>query len=231
MVPRRDREPTMVHTWLSCSARAGIAVNSRDPLRDYTDVLSFVNILSEWSLHFVSACRDILSKSIFSIFSDTLSWNCIYLQSGSYMLLHPWRSSSESRDEILLRGEGYDTPGVCFVLWREIYPNLGCSVKISISRSCLSLFIQISHSHFIEFRVTQSHRRPILEPVKTFNSWHEYELDNPSRIINLIWSHLIKFSTAVIWSEPESNSSNPDRCPTILIRVRTLKRNTRYVVL
>jgi hypothetical protein len=46
-VLRRDREPTMVHTWLSYSARAGIAVNSRDPLRDYTDVLSLVNILLE----------------------------------------------------------------------------------------------------------------------------------------------------------------------------------------
>jgi hypothetical protein len=32
---------------LSCSARAGIAVNSRDPLRDYTDVLSFVDIISK----------------------------------------------------------------------------------------------------------------------------------------------------------------------------------------
>jgi hypothetical protein len=41
MVPRRNREPTMMHTWLSCSARAGIAVDSRDPLRDYTDVLFF----------------------------------------------------------------------------------------------------------------------------------------------------------------------------------------------
>jgi hypothetical protein len=47
MVPRQNQEPTMVHTWLSCSARAGIAVNSRDPLRDYTDVLSFVDTLSE----------------------------------------------------------------------------------------------------------------------------------------------------------------------------------------
>jgi hypothetical protein len=46
MVPQRDREPTMVHTWLSCSARAGIMVNSYDPLRNYTDVLSFVHILS-----------------------------------------------------------------------------------------------------------------------------------------------------------------------------------------
>jgi hypothetical protein len=47
MVPRRNREPTMVHTWLSCSARVGIVVNSRDPLRDNTDVLSFVDTLSE----------------------------------------------------------------------------------------------------------------------------------------------------------------------------------------
>jgi hypothetical protein len=45
--------------------------------------------LSEWSLHFVSICLDILTKSVFSILSDTLPWICIYLQSGSYMLLHP----------------------------------------------------------------------------------------------------------------------------------------------
>jgi hypothetical protein len=36
-----------------------------------------------------------------------------------------------------------DTPGVYFVLCREIYPNLGCSVKISISRSHLSPFIKL----------------------------------------------------------------------------------------
>jgi hypothetical protein len=143
MVPRWNREPTMVHTWLSCSTRAGIVVNGCDPLWDYTDVLSFVDTLSEWSLHFVSACRDILSKSVSNILSDTLSWICIYLQSGSYMLLHPWRSSFESRDEILLRGEGCDTPGVSFTLCREICPNLGHSVKISISRSRLSPFIKL----------------------------------------------------------------------------------------
>jgi hypothetical protein len=143
MVPRRNREPTMVHTWLSCSARAGIAVNSQDPLRDYTGVLSFVDILSEWSWHFISICHDIRSKSNFSILSDPISWICIYLQPGSYMLLHPWRSSFESRDDILLRGEGCDTPGVYFMLCREIYPNLGCSVKNSISLSHLSPFIKL----------------------------------------------------------------------------------------
>jgi hypothetical protein len=86
-----------------------------------------------------------------------------------------------------LRGEGYDTPCVNFALCREIYPNLGCSVKISLSRSRMSLIIQIIHSHFAEFGIIKSHRRPILEPVKTFNSRHECELDNLSRIINLIW--------------------------------------------
>jgi hypothetical protein len=79
MVPRRNREPLVgAHTRLSCSARAGIAVNSCDPLWDYTGVLSFVDILSKWSLHFVSICRDILSKFIFSIMSDPISWICIY---------------------------------------------------------------------------------------------------------------------------------------------------------
>jgi hypothetical protein len=131
-------------------------------------VLSFVDTLSEWSLHFVSICRDILTKSVFSILSDTFSWICIYLQSRSYMLLHPWRSSFEYRDEILIRGEGCDTPGVSFMLWREINPNLECSVKISLSRSRMSLIIQIIHSHFTEFGVIQSHRRPNSEPVKTF---------------------------------------------------------------
>jgi hypothetical protein len=36
-----------------------------------------------------------------------------------------------------------DTPGVNFALCREIYPNLGCSVRISISRSHLSPFIKL----------------------------------------------------------------------------------------
>jgi hypothetical protein len=36
-----------------------------------------------------------------------------------------------------------DTPGVYFALCREIYPNLGCSVKFSISLSHLSPFIKL----------------------------------------------------------------------------------------
>jgi hypothetical protein len=76
-----------------------------------------------------------------------------------------------------LRGEGCDTPGVSFVLRREIYPNLGCSVKISLSRSRMSLIIQIIHSHFAEFEIIQSHIRPIWSLLKTF-ILDECKLDN-----------------------------------------------------
>jgi hypothetical protein len=79
-----------------------------------------------------------------------------------------------------------DTPGVYSVLCRKNYPNLGCSVKISISRSRMSLIIQIIHSHFTEFGFIRSHRRPNLEPVKTFISRHECKLDDQSRFINLV---------------------------------------------
>jgi hypothetical protein len=41
------------------------------------------------------------------------------------------------------KGEGYDTPGVYFVLCWEICPNLGCSVKFSIYFSHLSPFIKL----------------------------------------------------------------------------------------
>jgi hypothetical protein len=85
-----------------------------------------------------------------------------------------------------LRGEGCDTPGVSFVLSQEIHPNLGCSVKISISRLRISLIIQIIRSRFTEFGVIQSRRIPNLEPVETFISRNECKLGNHSRFINLI---------------------------------------------
>jgi hypothetical protein len=98
----------------------------------------------------------------------------------------PLRVSFESRDEILLRGEGCDTPGVYFVLCREIYPNLGCSVKISISRSCLSLFMRLSLGSSPNSELFDREKQPILERVKTFISRDECKLDDQSRFINLV---------------------------------------------
>ena len=138
----------------------------------------------------------------------------------------------ESRDEIPLRGEGCDTPGVYFALCREINPNLGCSVKISISRSCLSLFIRLSLGSSPNSELIDREKQPSLERVKTFNSWHgcktRYSISIYKSRLKLI---LIKRSTVDGRAVSESNFSMFDRCPTILIRVRTLKRNTQYVVL
>jgi hypothetical protein len=85
-----------------------------------------------------------------------------------------------------LGGYCCDTPGVSFVLRREICPNLGCSVKISISRSRMPLIIQTIHTQFTEFGVIRSRETVNLEPVKTFISRNECKLDDQSRFINLI---------------------------------------------
>jgi hypothetical protein len=108
----------------------------------------------------------------------------IYLQPAGYMLLQDL--SFKSRDKILFKGEGCDTPGVYFALCREIYPNLGCSVKISISRSCLTLSIRLSHGSSPNTELFDCEKQPILERVKTFNSRNECRLEDHSRIINLI---------------------------------------------
>jgi hypothetical protein len=125
-------------------------------------------------------------------------------------------SHSNLGTRFFLRGEGCDTPDVYFALCREINPNFGCSVKISISRSCLSLFIRLSLGSSPNSKLIDREKQPIFERAKTFISRNECKLENHPWIINLIWSHLIKLSTAVIWSEPESDSSSIDLCPTIL---------------
>jgi hypothetical protein len=102
-----------------------------------------------------------------------------------------------------------DTPGVSFVLCREIYPNLGCSVKISISRSRMSLIIQIIHSHFTEFRIIQSHRRPNLETVKTFIFRSKCKFESQYRLVTPVQTHLFRLSIVVMLS---------DLCPNPLSR-------------
>jgi hypothetical protein len=64
--------------------------------------------------------------------------------------------SSLSSIALTLRKPFCDTPGFSFVLWWEIYPNLGCSVKISISRSHLSSFIKLLVKVSPNFEVIRS---------------------------------------------------------------------------
>jgi hypothetical protein len=60
--------------------------------------------------------------------------------------------------------------------------------KFPISRSCLSLFIRLSHGSSPNSELFDREKQPILEPVKTFISQNECKLGNHSRIIKLIWS-------------------------------------------
>jgi hypothetical protein len=93
---------------------------------------------------------------------------------------------SNLRTRFFLRGEGYDTPGVSFVLCREICPNLRCLVKISYF-SIVSISVYQAFSwKFTEFGVNRSREAANLEPVKTFVSRHECELDNHSQFIKLV---------------------------------------------
>jgi hypothetical protein len=91
-------------------------------------------------------CLNMSRYSIQIYFQYLFRYPLMNLHLSSVWELHaspPLRVSFESRDEILLRGEGCDTPGVYFVLCREICPNLGRSVKFSISRSRLSPFTKL----------------------------------------------------------------------------------------
>jgi hypothetical protein len=109
-----------------------------------------------------------------------------------------------------------DTPGVYFGLCRKNYPNLGCSVKIFIFRSCLSLSIRPSHGSSPNSELIDREKQPILERVKTFNSRNECRLEDHSRIINLIWSSLNQTLDGcyLVWARV--NSSNVDLCLIIL---------------
>jgi hypothetical protein len=105
-----------------------------------------VTVVSSFSLGEIIQCREAsgrIAKWAVELMGETISFAP--------------RKAIKSQD----LADFCDTPGVYFGLCQKNYPNLGCSVKISISRSRMSLIIQIIHSHFTEFRVTQSHRRPI----------------------------------------------------------------------
>jgi hypothetical protein len=88
-------------------------------------------------------------------------------------------------------------------------------MKISISRSRMSLIIQTIHLCFTELGVIQSRGRPNLGPVKTFI----LSMNANSKIILDLEisfkAHLIKRSTVASRAESESNFSMFDLCPKI----------------
>ena len=119
-----------------------------------------------------------------------------------------WRASS--RD--------CDTPGVYFVLCREIYPNLGCSVKISISLSRLSPFIKL---------LMNVHQILELFDLKNSQIWSLLKLlfleENANSKVNLV----SQLPSRLIYSD-----SRPLWCYLIYVRIRFLDSRSisNYVV-
>jgi hypothetical protein len=96
----------------------------------------------------------------------------IIFKAGRFLNIHLFfdRAIEESTLHVHLIQLKCDTPGVYFMLCREINLNLRCSIKISISRSCLSLFIRLSLGSSPNSELIDREKQPILERVKTFNS-------------------------------------------------------------
>jgi hypothetical protein len=66
MVPRRNRGPPVnVHTWLCCSARAGITVSSHNPLWDYINMLSLHKLFLPREIHYwCQFCNGVMVKDL-----------------------------------------------------------------------------------------------------------------------------------------------------------------------
>ena len=102
-----------------------------------------------------------------------------------------------------------DTPGVYFALCREIYPNLGCSVKISISLSHLSPFIKLLMKVSPSLELFDLKNSQIWSLLKLFVSWSKRKFESQSRLATPVQTHLFGLSIVVTLS---------NRCPNPLSR-------------
>jgi hypothetical protein len=198
-----------VHTWLSCSARAGIAVNSRDPLRDYTDMLYF-GTLSQSDHGIISQYVTISDPNLSSLSCQIPSHglaSTISLGVTCFSTLKDPHSNLGTR--FFLRGEDCDIPGVNFTLRREVYPNLGCLVKISISRSHLSPFIKLLMNVSPSLELFDLKNNQIWSLIKLFVSRSKHKFKSQSRLATPVQTHLFILSMVVMLS---------NRCPNPLFQ-------------
>jgi hypothetical protein len=102
-----------------------------------------------------------------------------------------------------------DTPGVYFMLCREIYPNLICSVKISISRSHLSPFIKLLMNVSPSLELFDLKNNQIWSLLKLFVSRSKHKFKSQSRLATSVQTHLFGLSIVVMLF---------NRCPNPLSR-------------
>jgi hypothetical protein len=108
-----------------------------------------------------------------------------------------------------VKGEGCDTPGVYFVLCREIYPNLGCSVKISISRLYLSPFIKLLMNVSPNLELFDLKNNQIWSLLKLFFSRSKCKFESQSRLATPVQTLLFGLLTVVMLSELCPNLHSP----------------------
>jgi hypothetical protein len=123
-------------------------------------------------------------------------------------------------------GKLCDTPGVYFALYREIYPNLGCSVKISICLSHLSSFIKLLMNVSPNLKLFDLKNNQIWSLLKLLflkanaNSKVNIVSQLPSRLIYLdsrqLWCYLIYVRIRFLDSRSTSK---------YLIQIRNLPQN------
>jgi hypothetical protein len=138
---------------------------------------------------------------------DALLWPVLglptparYFAKAAQVVLLPRRAWPVPRGFARAVRPDCDTPGVYFALCREIYPNLGCSINICISRSHLSPFIKLLMKVSPIFEFLRSRERPNLEPVKTFISRSKCKFKSQSRLATPVQTHLFELSTIVMLS-------------------------------
>jgi hypothetical protein len=158
-------------------------------------------IFCEHSLKVVVAfCLNMSRYSVLIYLQYLVRWHLMNLHLSS-----TWKLHASPPLKILIRISGRDSfkggrlwhPRCLFHVMPWIYPNLGWSVKTSISRSHISPFIKllVKVSPISEF--IQSQEQPNLEPVKTFVSWNECRFESQSHLVTPVQTHLFELSIVV----------------------------------
>jgi hypothetical protein len=95
------------------------------------------------------------------------------------------------------------------VLCREIYPNLGCSVKISISRLYLSPFIKLLMNVSPNLELFDLKNNQIWSLLKLFFSRSKCKFESQSRLATPVQTLLFGLLTVVMLSELCPNLHSP----------------------
>jgi hypothetical protein len=128
MVPRWNRGPPMnVHTWLCCSACAGITVYSHNPLWDYIDMLSLHKLFLPHEIRYW--CQ----------FGNGVTINGLWCRDETESLLWMRTQDCATRRVLVLRSLvmiHYGTTLICYILWTLPFNRFLCCLSKSSNHIC-----------------------------------------------------------------------------------------------